>query len=102
MNRTDSRTIAETITNQQLQDMLDRAKKEITDWTQRSIMNKGLSKGVAWNILEKDFDINTEYRTFSKSSLIREFGAFLPDELKPPKRPKKKLPPISHQDPIFE
>ena len=101
MNRRDAKTIAETITNQQLQDMFDRAKNEITNWSQRSIVNKGLSKGIAWNILAKDFDLNTEYRTFSKHNMIREFGDFLPDELKPPKKKKKDLPPPTHQNPIF-
>lgn len=102
MNRRDAKIIAETITNQQLFDMFEKAKTEIKDWTQRSIVNKGLSKGIAWNILAKDFDINTEYRTFSKVNMIREFGDFLPEELKPPKKKKKKLDDPAHQDPIFE
>jgi len=102
MNRKDARTIAETITNEQIQEMFDKAKDGIKDWSKRSIVNKGLTKGTAWNILTKDFDINYNYHILGKVNMVREFGDFLPEELKPPKKVKKELKPPVHQDPKFE
>jgi hypothetical protein len=101
MNRKAAREIAETITPQQIKEMFDNAKENITDWTKVSVVNKGMSKGAAWNILAKDFDIETKHHILGKTNMVREFGEFLPDELKP--KPKKKLPyeNIIHQDPIF-
>jgi hypothetical protein len=100
MNRNDACKIAETITNKQLQQMFDNAKKGIKDWTKVSNGNKGLSKGIAWNILAKDFDIKYNYHILSKTNMIREFGEFLSDELKIKREKRKFIPPI-HHDPIF-
>ena len=61
MNRIDARKIAETITNEQLQQMFETAKAKITDWTKVSSVNKGMTKGVSWNILAKDFDVNSKH-----------------------------------------
>lgn len=103
MNRRDSREIAETITNQQLKQMFEKAKHEIKDWTKVSTINKGMTKGAAWNVLAKDFDENYNYHIMAKINMIREFGEFLPDELKP--HVEKHKEPITepyHQDPIFK
>ena len=100
MNRTDARKIAEIITNKQLKNMLDAAKFSIKDWTKVSIVNKGLTKGSSWNVLGRDFDITHNYHILGKINMIREFGEFLPDELKI-KKSKKVYPPPVHQDPIF-
>jgi len=102
MNKKDARKIAETITNEELKEMFDCAKIGITDWTKVSNVNKGMTKGVSWNILAKDFDINKTHHILAKINMIREFGEFLPDQIKP-KRDSKKLsgnPPI-HQEPNF-
>lgn len=61
MNKNDARKIAETITNEEIQEMFNKAKIEIRDWTKVSNVNKGMTKGVAWNILAKDFDVNHNY-----------------------------------------
>lgn len=74
MNRTDARRIAETITNQQLKEMFDSAKENIKDWTTTSSVNKGFTKGLAWNILAANFDTNEEHHILAKTSMIREFG----------------------------
>lgn len=101
MNRTDARKIAETITNQQLQDMFNLAKVGIKDWTKVSSVNKGLTKGTAWNILAKDFDVTHKHHILAKTNMIREFGEFLPKELKPQKKNKRTdINPV-HQEPIF-
>lgn len=100
MNRNDARKIAETITNEQLQQMLETAKSKITDWTKVSNCNKSCTKGVAWNVLAKDFDVTANHHILAKINMVREFGEFLPDDLKPPKKIRNNQPPI-HQNPQF-
>lgn len=102
MNRKDSKKIAETITNEQLKQMLDNAKENIKDWTVVSNVNKGITKGVSWNILGKDFDINKTYFHIVKTNMIREFGEYLPNDIKPTKKSKSSTKPPIHQDPIFK
>lgn len=101
MNRKDARKIAETITNEQIQNMFNNAKSKINDWTKVSNVNKGITKGVSWNILAKDFDINTKYHILTKTNMIREFGEFLNEQIKPKKVDKKILNPPIHQEPKF-
>lgn len=101
MNRPDARKIAETITNEQLLEMFNAAKANIKDWTKVSNVNKGLTKGTSWNILAKDFDVNKTYHILAKTNMVREFGEFLPNNLKPSKKSKRNpIPPI-HQEPQF-
>lgn len=80
--------------------MMENAKEKITDWTKVSTVNKTFTKGVAWNILCKDFDENYNYHVLAKTNMIREFGEYLPEELKPKKVEKPKITPV-HRDPIF-
>lgn len=101
MNRHDARKIAETITNDQIQRMFDSAKKSIRDWMVVSNVNKGMSKGAAWNILTKAFDINKRIHILAKTNMVREFGEFLPWELRPLKKQRATRTPV-HQDPIFD
>lgn len=101
MNRTQARKIAETITNEQLLEMFNNAKSKISDWTKRSSVNKCMTKGTAWNILASEFDVNSDHHVLAKTNMIREFGEYLPEELKPDSKPKKQLPPPYHQDPEF-
>ena len=100
MNRTDARKIAESITNEQIQEMFNQAKINITDWTKVSCVNKGMTKGVSWNILAKDFDVKIKHHILAKTNMVREFGEFLPDDLKPKKKVKNKIITI-HQEPKF-
>jgi hypothetical protein len=102
MNRNDARTLADIVTNEQLKQMFDNAKGGIKDWTKVSSCNIGFTKGVAWNILAKDFDVNCKYHIISKTNMIREFGEFLPSELKQKvTRQKKSFGKPVHHDPIF-
>ena len=102
MNRTDARKIAETITNEQLQEMFNNAKEKITDWTKVSDVNKGITKGVGWNILAKDFDVKHDYHILAKTNMVWEFGDFLPDELKLKKQSRQSpFQSPTHHDPIF-
>lgn len=101
MNRTDAKKIAQTITNEQLLEMFNNAKLGIKDWTKVSSVNKGITKGTAWNILAKDFDVNKKHHILGKINMIREFGEFLPEELKPEKKTRKKYTDLIHQEPIL-
>jgi hypothetical protein len=100
MNKQDARKIAEIITNQQLDEMFNMAKISITDWTKVSSVNKGMTKGVNWNILAKDFDINDNYHILAKTNMIWEFGDYLPDNLKI-KHKKRVYPKPVHHEPQF-
>jgi hypothetical protein len=101
MQRNEAREIALKITNEQLKQMFINAKNSIMDWTKVSSINKGMSKGVAWNILAKDFDINKKYQYLAKLNMVREFSEFLPVELKPVKKTKRPEVNIIHQNPDF-
>jgi len=99
MNRHDASKIAKTITNEQIQQMLDTAKKEIKNWKVVSNVNKGLTKGTAWNILAKNFDVNKEYPHIALKNMVWEFGDYLPEELKIPKKEKHSSVSPIHQEP---
>ena len=103
MDRANARKIAELVTNEQLQNMLETAKEKITDWRKVSNVNKGLTVGASWNVLAKDFNVNAEYHILTKTNLIREFGEFLTDDfgLKKVKSQKQSQLP-THQEPIFK
>lgn len=104
MNRTRAREIAQTITNEQLSQMFESAKAGIKDWTRVSDVNKGMTKGTAWNILAADFDPTIEHPVMGKTNMIREFGDYLPNSIKFPQKEKKKYEPKlpTHQEPKFK
>lgn len=104
MNRTLAKKIAESITNEELALMFKSAKEKIKDWTKVSTVNKGITKGVAWNILAADFDVNHCYHILAKINMVREFGEFLPEELTKKHKHKKISVPANptHQAPRFD
>lgn len=102
MNKHDARKIAETVTNEQLKEMFDNAKTGIKDWTKISSVNIGMTKGTAWNILAKDFNVEQDYHILAKTNMVREFGEFLPYGLRSkPTRNKLNIIKPVHQDPLF-
>ena len=105
MNKRDAAKIAETITNEQIQEMFNNAKENITDWTVVSSVNKSMSKGAVWNILAKGFNpdvINTPNRSLGVRNMVWEFGDYLPDNIKIRKSIKHKSDAfVYHKDPIF-
>jgi len=100
MNRNDAKKIALIITSEQLLEMFNAAKIGVKDWTKVSIVNKGMTKGSAWNVLAKDFDVSKNHHIMAKINMIREFGDFLPEDLKI-KKQSQQLPTPIHQDPKF-
>jgi hypothetical protein len=101
MNNKFAYELSRRITNEQIADMLEKAKTGVKDWTKASKANKGLSRGVHWNIFCKDFKVEKECSYILKYRMIQEYYEFLPTELQPPKKPKKLQKPPTHFDPIF-
>ncbi len=102
MDKTHAKQLSLRLDNYHLKQMLDKAKEEIKDWTVASKINKGLSKGTAWNILASEFDTDKHLNNIVKYNLIREYGEYLPEDLQPRKKqPKPEVVPV-HQDPIFK
>lgn len=81
MNKYNARKIAETITNEEIIIMFKRARKNIKNWDAKSIVNKDFSKGVIWDILTKNFDVDKKYHVLAKTNMVREYGEYLPEHL---------------------
>jgi hypothetical protein len=96
MNRNEARKLAETVTDDEIIQMFLNAQKSIKDWTEVSRVNKGLTKGTAFNILSK----GVARSIIGKTNQIWEFGEFLPNYQKPIKK-KKEYPKPTHQEPNF-
>jgi hypothetical protein len=82
MKRSLAKEIAEKISNEEIREMFVNAKNTITEWSKVSIVNKGMSKGCAWNILASDFKVEQTYNLLAKINMVREFGEYLPPHLK--------------------
>ena len=100
MNRTVARQIAETITNAGLIEMFKNAKESITDWNAPSIVNVGITKGAAWNVLAADFIPEHKYHILGRTNMVREFGIYLPGYSKQ-KKSKRDTTDRFHLEPIF-
>lgn len=98
MNRSAARQIAENITAEQLKETLLNAKRGINDWMQVSRINKGMTKGAAFNILSAA-PIDDKMHIIAKTNIVREFGEFLPKQLLPTPKPKKEYKPSWHEEP---
>lgn len=101
MNKQDAAKIAGVITHDQLSEMFEKAKKSEIDWQSTSIVNPSLTKGAVWNILYQAFSSGSKIPR-GVTSMIREFGEFLPEELKPKRKPAPKPIKPYHEEPIFE
>lgn len=99
MNRNEAKKIAETVSSEDLKKMFLNAQSSIKDWKQPSI-NKGLSKGVVFNIFTKNGLITSDSHILAKTNAIREFGEFLPDYKKLVKEKKGNVK-CAHENPIF-
>lgn len=104
MNRNEARKLAETVTNEQLNEMFSVAQSSVKDWHETSRVNAGMTKGAAFNILSKgfgkDFDPKKSIHVLAKTNMLREFGEFLPGYEKPVRKEKTTRQPF-HRDPDF-
>ena len=102
MNRTHAKIIAETITYEQLVAMFDSAQENVKNWREVSAVNKGMTKGLSWNILKKGLTPNIITQKHAVKNMIWEFGDYLPESLKIKKVSKKQGQiDAAHQDPVF-
>lgn len=102
MNKSNSKKIAETITFDQLAKMFNQAKEGIKDWTEVSSVNGCMTKGTSWNILFKALSPKIMTQKLAITNMIREFGEYLPENLKPKKEHKAiRNSRITHQEPKF-
>lgn len=103
MNKTDAKRIAETITNDQLAAMFERAKVGITDWEKVSAVNPAMTKGTSWNILSAALKSGggARVRQLAATNMIWEFGDFLDESLKPAKKKRQPAAAPYHQSPNF-
>jgi len=102
MNKSSARRIAETITRDQLLAMFERAKAEISDWTQPSRVNPGFSLGVVWNMTYPLLMEGKGLRPTIITNMIWAFGDYLDESLKPAKVCRPKPPEVYHEQPVFE
>ena len=100
MNRNEARKIAETVSSEDLKQTFLNAQNSIKDWKQVSAVNKGLSKGIAFNIFTKGGFITADSHILAKTNAVREFGEFLPNYEKVIKEKKSEVKCL-HEDPIF-
>jgi hypothetical protein len=91
MNHSEARQLAENVTTEQLQQMLVNAKASIKNWNVRSRVNKGLSKGAAFNILSAPaiFVAGKRLHILAATNMIWEFGEYLPGYQNPEKKEKE-------------
>lgn len=105
MNRAYAEIVVKTITKEQLKQMVLNAKDKITDWKKPSVVNLSATIGTTWNILTpwvfKDVYLDNIGHSHMVN-LIREFGEYLPEDLKPimHKSPESEIE-LVHQEPIF-
>ena len=104
MGKNEAKRIAEIITYEMVLEMFERAKDGIKDWESASNVNKGLSKGAAWNILypgRLDHSIMKGNHKLALINMLREYGDFIKDEYPKPQKPQKEKLEIFHQNPKF-
>lgn len=98
MNRNEARELAETTSEEDLKQMFLNAQSKISDWTEVSRVNRGMTKGTAFNILSKATGKPTHI--LGKTNMIWEFGEYLPNYQKKEKAKRLEVKPV-HQEPKF-
>ena len=98
MTRTDARKLAEIITVSELKETILNAYSLIDDWTVPSKVNKGMSKGTAFNVLTCG-EITENMHVIAKINIIREFSLYLPEKYRVFKKESAKTITLCHQDP---
>jgi hypothetical protein len=98
MQRHEASKLADTVSASDLKQMFINAKKGIKDWEKVSRVNKGLTKGTAFNILSAG-NITEKTAHIAKTNMIWEFGEWLPNYEKEIKPQRKDVKP-THQEPV--
>jgi len=101
MNKSRAKKIAEKITYEQLKAMFDNAQIGISDWTKTSTVNKGMTKGAVWNILQPGLKPEIMSESLALKNMIWEFGDFLDDVFEDDDPKSKAIIKVHHQEPVF-
>ncbi len=102
-NKYESKLLADIVTPNDIKAMFENAKYRVNDWTAVSSVNKGITKGLAYNVLKFVWNGETQHKT-GITNAIREFGEYLPTEVLDTIIRKHKqiaFKPI-HQEPKFD
>jgi hypothetical protein len=104
MNRHYARELAEKVTNEDLLQMFLNAQDQIKNWNVQSRVNRGMTKGAAFNILSYEVSspdfLKTQIHILAKKNMIWEFGEYLPNYSPKVKKEKPDIR-IVHQEPKF-
>lgn len=98
MERNAAKKIAETVSVEDLKQMFINAQNGIKEWTKVSRVNKGLTKGTAFNILSK-CGVDEKSSILAKTNMVREFGEWLPNYEKEIKPTRQEVI-TTHQEPV--
>lgn len=103
ISKSDCRKLSDLISNEDIDEMLMRAIREVPDWKVPSRANPRMSRGIHWNMFCKDYDPKLYQAPVIKYRLLEEYGEYLREDLKPTSK-KKQLKEIkaTHQEPIFD
>ena len=77
------------------------AQSKIKVWTIPARVNKGMTKGTAFNLLSKGVVIGKEWGWIAKRNMIWEFGEYLPGYTKKVAKEKPSPVKLVHQEPKF-
>jgi len=96
MKKSEAKKLAKTVKAEDLKQMFVNARKGVTKWDEPSRLNKGLSRGTAFNVLVKCVHTKSE---IGITNMLVEFGDWLPGYTPQVKQERKRTNPV-HQDPI--
>jgi hypothetical protein len=97
-----AKQLSEKITDNQIRDLIQKTKVEITEWAVSCRCNKNFSRGKFWNIFCADYKNGSI--PMVKRRILEEFGDLLPNELKEKPKTKriKNTPFCYHEEPKFK
>ena len=103
LSRKKAKELINIVSNEDLKEMLENAKKNISDWTKTSSINRSMTIGVSWNILGENFNVEERHSDLGKINMIREFGEFLPEKyVTKNNKASNTSRKITHQEPKFK
>jgi hypothetical protein len=104
LTKSKCRELSKTITNDEIQQMIDSYRNNTSDWQKPCNTNKKMSKGYMWNISAGNFNIKYDYTWDEKFKLLVEYGEYIPAYLREYNQPKEKVKKekkMLHEEPIF-
>ncbi len=98
LTKAKARELSEKIDDKTLLLMLQKAKEKVANWDAPSRSNIGISRAKNWNLFSSDFFITGKSKPpIIKYRMLEEFGEYLPDDIKQPKKQKTKIEPYTEK-----